>query len=278
MNKRGQVSTFVIIGIILIVLISLFLFLRDRIYIGPSSEASLQDEFPPIEEHIQECLTEKGEQRMRELAIQGGYLDPGPDTYLEYLDNKVAYRCFNVVDQPYCSARILTVDDMEEQLELKVGEDLRTDCLDLDAFDKIGYDMELVSGNIIRNLNQGLQNLKIEVEIGEDTTEFTAILPIRISKDDTFVERDRFTANVDLPLGRLYDVSHNFVNQEATSGFTDTLLFNIAKTQTTNKPYICQKLQPYPDKIYICKIKDVPNPDNEFIFQFAIQDEPRRGL
>lgn len=266
MNKRGQVSTFAIIGIILIVLIALFLFLRDRIYFGPASERSLQDEFPPIEEHIKNCLTEKGTERIRQMGLQGGYLNPAEGTYLPYLNNKVSYRGWNIQNQRYCRARILTEKDMENALSLKLKDDLRTQCLNIGSFRKIGFNVEEIG------------DLKIDVDIGEDTTLLTANQKIKISKNDISVEEDKFTANINLPFGRLYDTSLDVVREECGSGIFDTLLYNIAKTQTTNKPYICQKLQPYPDKIYICKIKDIPTPKNEYIFQFAIEDEPRRGL
>lgn len=266
MNKRGQVSTFAIIGILLIILIALFLFLREKVYFGTATEKSLQDEFPPIEEHIQNCLIQKGIERIREMALQGGYLNPADGTYINYLNNKISYRGWDIQGQRNCRTRILTESDMEKELSLKLRDDLKTQCLSIPSFKKIGLDI------------QEIGDLKIDVDIGEDTTSLTANQKIRISKGDNFVEEDKFTTNVNLPFGRLFEASHDIVNEECISGFFDTLLFNVAKTQITNKPYICQKLQPYPDKLYVCKIKDVPDPSNEFIFQFAIEDEPRRGL
>ncbi|MBI2499388.1 hypothetical protein HYV88_04060 [Candidatus Woesearchaeota archaeon] len=156
---------------------------------------------------------------------------------------------------------------MEQALSLRLKDDLKTQCLNIGSFGKIGLSVEEID------------DLKIDVDIGEDTTLLTANQKIRISKNDVSVEQDKFSANVDLPFGRLYDASVDIVREECGSGIFDTLLYNVAKTQTTLKPYICQKLQPYPDKLYLCKIKDVPPaPDKEFIFQFAIEDEPRRGL
>ena len=266
MNKRGQVSTFAIIGIILVVLIALFLFLRGKVYFGTASEKSLEEEFPPIEEHIKFCLIEKGNERIRQMGLQGGYLDPAENSYLPYLNREVSYRGWDIPAQRYCRTRLLTEKDMEQELSLKLKDDLRTQCLNIGSFKKIGSNIDEIG------------ELTIDVDIGEDVTTLTANQKIRISKNDVSVEKDKFTANVNLPLGRLYDVSVDIVREECSSGIFDTLLYNIAKTQTTNKPYICQKLQPYPDKLYICKIKDIPTPDNEFIFEFAIEDEPRRGL
>ena len=61
---------------------------------------------------------------------------------------------------------------------------------------------------------------------------------------------------------------------EAVYGNFDTLTYSVFKTRVTGEPYVLQKLQPYPDKLYILKIKDTPYENDEFIFQFFIEDEP----
>ncbi|MEK6934542.1 MAG: hypothetical protein AABW46_01560 [Nanoarchaeota archaeon] len=185
------------------------------------------------------CAETIAEDRIRQIGYQGGHLNPGPDTYLEYLGNRVSYRCYNVTGKPYCSGRVLSITDMEEDLGINIKNDLIAKC-------SIG------------------EVINVGVDIKQDETLVTiATRSSTISK------------SIELPLGRLYDVSHYIVNSEARTGEFDTLEYSLTQTQITGMPYIVQKLQPYPDKLYLCKIKDVPNPDNEFIFQFAIQGEPR---
>ena len=262
MNKRGQVTIFVIIGIALIILILLIIFLRNKVYIGTASTENLEAQFPQIQQHIEECLIEVAEPRIRQMARQGGFINVVEATFRDYNNFPVHYLCFNIQDQPNCRSRFLTLQQMEEELSQFIKDDLERECLNVQAFDKLGF-----------TLNEG--SLEIDASIGQDTVVIEATKPITLSKGEASAEESIFTSTVDLPLGRLYEASRDIVDAEALLGNFDTLLYSVIKTQLTGKPYIIQKLQPYPDKIYIMKIKDIPSKEDPFIFQFWIEDEPR---
>ena len=262
MNKRGQVTIFVIIGIVLIILILLIIFLRNKVYIGTASTENLEAQFPQIQQHIEECLIEVAEPRIRQMGLQGGFIDVVEATFRDYNNFPVHYLCFNIQDQPNCRSRFLTLQQMEEELSQFIKDDLERECLNVQAFDKLGF-----------TLNEG--SLEIDASIGQDAVVIEATKPITLSKGEARAEESVFTSTVNLPLGRLYEASRDIVDAEALLGNFDTLLYSVIKTQLTGKPYIIQKLQPYPDKIYIMKIKDIPSKEDPFIFQFWIEDEPR---
>ncbi|MFH1591821.1 MAG: hypothetical protein ABIB47_00435 [Candidatus Woesearchaeota archaeon] len=262
MGKRGQVSVFVFIGIVIVVLVILFLFLRTRVYIGPATQQDLEAELAPIEDNIKECVMENVGPMLDELGRNGGYLDPAPGTYRLYRGNTVAYLCYNIQNRPYCRPRVLRLKDMEEQLEEALLEDLE-ECIDVQGFKKIGLDLE--SGE-----------LDIDIEIGEDVTSVIIDLPLKITKGDTFVELREFSVDINKPLGRLYDVMREAVNGEATVGDFETVLYSAAKTKLTSKLYYVEIIdKPYPDKLYMATIKDYPNQEDTYIFQFFIEGEPR---
>ena len=261
MNKRGQLTLFVIIGIILIILILLFLFLRNRVYFGPTTPQNLEGQIAQIREHIENCLVEIAEPRIRQIGLQGGFIKTLGDTFRLYNSNKVSYLCYNIKDQPYCRSRILTLQDMEKELTEFILQDLQTRCLNIRAFDKAGYE-----------LSQG--KLEIQTSIRDDNVLVESNFPISIRRGESVVEESEFSALIELPLGRLFGASRDIINVEALTGDFDTVPYSLTKTQLTGKPYIAQKLQPYPDKLYLLKINDVPD-DNEYIFQFFIRGEPR---
>jgi hypothetical protein len=147
-------------------------------------------------------------------------------------------------------------DDLEKGLKNKAKEE----CLDFSKFKKVGLDYNFGS-------------FDVDVEIGNDNVIMFVKLPIDISKGDVKVSKDEFKTDIDLPLGRLYDASQDILEAETSTGFFDSSLYSVHKTGITDKPYVVQKLQPYPDKLYILKIKDVPSVNNEFVFQFWVQDE-----
>ena len=113
----------------------------------------------------------------------------------------------------------------------------------INQFDKIGL-----------NVERG--NLKLDADIGEDNVIINANLPVKISKGDVETKREKFEAELNYPLGRLYNSAKDIVDSEAVYGNLDTLTYSVLKTRISGKPYIVQKLQPYPDKLFILKIKD----------------------
>ena len=260
MKKRGQVTVFAIVGVIIAAVIVLFLVIRNQVYIGGTNIENLEKEFPPIQSHIDDCLEESGEKHINLIGKQGGYLTTNPGTFRQYNGIGINYLCYNLEGKPECSNRGLRLVDIENSLQKAIIQDLEK-CININQFDKI-------------NLDVSSSKLNLDVDIAEDKVILKANLPVKISKGDVEAKRDKFEVELNYPLGRLYNSAKDIVDSEALHGNIDTLTYSVLKTRITGKPYIVQKLQPYPDKLYILKIKDIPNDKNEFIFQFFIQDEP----
>ncbi len=74
--KKGQVTIFIILGIIILVAVILFFFIKSRFYFGPATQERLQQEFPAIKEHIENCLKQESEPLIRKIGLQGGFLEP----------------------------------------------------------------------------------------------------------------------------------------------------------------------------------------------------------
>ena len=76
MKKRGQVTLFVIVGIILVLVIALFIFVlrpeqleRDQALVDEVSS-----EFSPVQNFVHSCMRKTGEDAVRILGERGGYL------------------------------------------------------------------------------------------------------------------------------------------------------------------------------------------------------------
>lgn len=262
MGKRGQVTVFVIVGIVIVALILLFLFLRTRVQIGPITIDNLEDQLEPIREHIEECMLERAELDIIRMGEQGGFLTTPIGTFREYQGKQVSYLCYNIKDQPFCRSRVLTLKMMEEELTESIKQ-IAITCLRVEQFRKSGI-----------TLDKG--ELDINVDIGEDTVVVEATLPVKLIKDDLQAEMTTYSVSLDYPLGRLYEAMRDIVNSEAVVGNFDAVPYVLQKTQLHNKPYIISCPHgPYPDKHCMLKIKDVPSEESEYIFQFFIQGEAR---
>ncbi|MEA3378464.1 MAG: hypothetical protein U9Q69_02375, partial [Nanoarchaeota archaeon] len=129
-KKRGQVTIFVILGIVIVALIVLFLAFRKDI-LPPSSQSGINSEMRAAKKMIENCLEASADDHIRTIGIQGGYLTPGLDTFRLWNDTKISYLCFNLEGKITCRNRLLTLRSMEEQLSRAIEKDLVT-CVDLD--------------------------------------------------------------------------------------------------------------------------------------------------
>ena len=257
--KRGQVTIFIILGIVILSAVILFIFVKSNVYFGPATQGRLQQEFPSIRVHIENCLRDFSEPYIRKIGKQGGILNPAENTYDYYFGDKISYLCYNIPDDRRCSNRMLLKSEIERDLIYAIKPRL-LDCIDVDSFKKSGYEIE-----------QGAMNF--DIAIGQDSVLALLNFPITIKKDQAQAKEDRFKAEIRYPLGRLIDSAQDIIAAESFIGDFDSTVYSFTKTKNTNIPYVIKKLQPYPDKLYVLKIKDIPTERDPYIFQFLIQSE-----
>ena len=83
-KKRGQITIFIIIAILIIGIVALFFIFKSNINIG--KKQTYAPEVAPIVNFVQECLDETLKEGVLYLASHGGYLDP-----IESTKNEEAY-------------------------------------------------------------------------------------------------------------------------------------------------------------------------------------------
>ena len=250
MQKRGQATTFIILGIVILIVVLLLLYLRGQISFGPVTPDTLNDRMDAIANHISDCVNEVGEDPIRRIGLQGGYLSLSEDTFKLNEGVGVSYLCYNRENDPKCYNRMLTKSAMEEELSEAIQQQLAT-CLNINKF-KRGFDI-LIGQN------------KVVTAIGPDATLVTVNLPLTLKKGDVVIKEDTFIEAFPYPLGRLYKVSQDIVDVETEAGEFDQLSYMLAH----KGQFVIEKKKPYPDKLYILQTKD-----SDYIFQFFIQGEP----
>ncbi|MFH1971921.1 MAG: hypothetical protein ABIJ18_00410 [archaeon] len=251
MNKRGQTTVFIIIGIVVVIIVALYIVLTQTKIIPPllgGGDAS--DQMSDIDEHISECMQEVGGEYLTRIGQQGGYLGVVPDSYRTYNDSSVSYLCYNQPGQITCSNRLLTVAHMENELEEVISQALES-CINV-------YDY---SDDV-----RAAEDWTLQVEIFNSAVDMTLVYPVEVIKsDEDKQKKEEFTYTFDdVPLGELYDVSMDIVNSEASLGDFDQLLYMLQKFSKYN----IYKYRPYPDKIYQVKLRE-----GGYVFQFAIEGE-----
>ncbi len=194
MQKRGQVSTYVIIGLVLVVLIVGGYFLRGAIVekrLSPK-EIALQKEAAGVKLIVENCFEKAVKNGLLVLGLQGGHLrypEPGYDLtrgvvagYGYYLGENLLPRKNDIVGA------------MNEFIPFEVQR-----CAD---FSDTGFDVEIGEASSRLNIN-------------EDSVYAALSWPIEVSKlDAEIVFKDVYEKNYGVRLGKLLDIANEIVNRE----------------------------------------------------------------
>ena len=249
-EKKGQTTIFVILGIVIVAVALLLIFLRGQFFFGPVTREKLQDRFNSITDHVQGCIEKIAPDYIQRIGSQGGHLKTPDGTYRLMQDVSISYLCYNIPGKPICANRMLTLHDMEQELNDAIGQGLKT-CLNLGKF-KSGVDLKVGTMNV-------------DTVIGDYDTLVRVNLPIVLSKGELSVQENSFSKSFNYPLGKLYNVAMDIVDVETQYGDFEQLTYMLAH----QGQIIIDKKKPYPDKLYILNTKDSP-----YTFQFFIEGEP----
>lgn len=251
MEKKGQITVFVIIGIVIVALIVLLYAFRSQISL-PFVQVNLQDEMQKVTSEIQDCLKNSASGPVELIGLQGGYLSTPPGSYRLFNDTPISYLCYNQAEKPTCTNRMLTIENMQDQLSNAIDQSL-LECLDV----SVSSGVELQTPNTYK-VNTFIQPSKVLIELDYPIT-------LTDKKTNDELSETKFTATVNAPLGDLYNVAMDIVDSEATGGRFDVLSYVLSKMSK----YTIYPHKPYPDKIYQIKLRE-----GSYLFQMAIEDEP----
>ncbi len=190
-RKRGQVTLFIILGIIIVSLILIFTIFRTKISekiseIKVGEELALPPELRIVKNNIEDCISTLGMAALYYLGIQGGYIgEINPS--LEYGSLDVAYYYYKG------NKNIPTKKNMETAVENYIRKYLK-ECVN------VPKDFEVETGAI-----------KPEVEIGDEVVVIDVYWPVSIKKGDLEAKINKFHKRINLRVGELLTVANAIV-------------------------------------------------------------------
>jgi len=219
MKKKGQVTIFIIIAIIIVGAVAAFFALRDSLNTG-GIPASIE----PIHTNIISCLEDTSEEGLVYLSLHGGYYEVPKETSILYFTEDIPYYYLN--SKKY----VPSIETVEEELEKYVSENLDK-CLDLDIFREQGF-----------NITERIPS--ISTAINEENIIIKMVYPLLIEKGRTKTQLKDFKIELDSNLKILLDASKEVVNSysEKPSFICLTCLENIS-----NRNYVEIKVTPIQD-------------------------------
>ena len=204
-NKHGQVTIFIIVALIVVVLgVLIYLFY-------PQITSTFGGGFKNPQAFMQECLSEDVKDTVTLLSLQGGSLRP--EHYILYDDSKVEYLCYTneyyktcVVQQPMLDFHI------ENELKEELGQSVNA-CFDSmkTSYEKQGYGVVLQK----KDFNFDIQLKQI---VFESNTSLT------LNKDSTQTY-DSFRIGFNNNLYELISITNNIIEWETKVGDAETTLY-----------------------------------------------------
>ncbi len=188
MEKRAQLSIFVIIGFVIMVTSLLLLYTPEN----QNPLQGLSGESAAFRGFVESCMSQVGERAIYDTSLQGGYYRP-PELSAQYFYIDVPYYWRNGTN--YMPAK----DQLESELALYLFENLNTGCLDdFTSFKEIGYN---VSGAALNTVNE------VSAIIRNGDVLFSIRHPIGFTKEDTTLAISSFQAAVPIDLKKAYDIT-----------------------------------------------------------------------
>lgn len=205
MKKRGQLTIFIIIAVIVLALLAvLFMF-----YPSIMSTLGFGEKNPEIE--IQNCIEEEIEKSIETLSLRGGSLDP--EHYIFYDDEKVEYLCYTgeyyktcVMQQPLLKQHI------EKEIEDSIEEEAQ-ECFDVMTrnYEKAGYSVSFNPGQ-----------MSVELLPKRVVTTFNSSLTLKKGDSKSY---DSFSVVMDNNLYELVSITNSILNWEAHYGDSETTTY-----------------------------------------------------
>jgi hypothetical protein len=210
-KKRGQVTVFIIIAIVIVAAIAAFFILRSTITTS-AVPASLE----PVYASFLACLEDDTVTGITVLESQGGYIElpefkPGSQympfsSQLNFLGNPIPY-WYYVSGNNIQKEQVPTLSDMEEQLGDFI-ENRINNCL-LDSYLENGYGVSMG------------EEVEADVKINEENVEINLDMALAMERANDSVVVNSHNVAVNSRLGKLYSDARAIYDYEQESLFLE---------------------------------------------------------
>lgn len=194
MSKRGQITVFIIIGIIVITILGLFIYTQSyslkNLFQKETAESKLlSNEANIIQSQINECLRDRLQESVLLMGLGGGYINLSEDT-LELNQSRISY-LYNKGE-----VTLPAIKEIEKQLGLYITLTL-SDCIN----DSEYKELTLTKGEIKPIININKKDISASVDY-----------PITISKGTvTKTITEKYSGRIPIKFGEIHSAVYNIL-------------------------------------------------------------------
>lgn len=276
-NKKGQVTPFIIIGIVIVIIaVLLVVFMKPQIS-KPTVTTTAQ--LDPIRDYVEECIKIKGDEALGLIAKNGGVTEVEANEdlrnlyFVHYKDKDQYYG--NDPDKQY-DVRLWCLTNYYESCSRHFFDsDVENNILDYVNLNIQGC---LQGLSQFPNINYNIADRKLDVAIGKYNTIITLDLPVTFEKGNQELKRFSYTFNK--PLGRFLEVADQIIDRGETVNPLGDVPINLLTGPDGYFPDLLPIIHWSEDKnihwsedkneIYVLQLKD-DFADTNYKFQFAVR-------
>lgn len=211
-KKRGQITVFIIIGIVILISVGIVVYVSTNII---TEEEVVPEELKPLKLFIRRCTTDLADEAAFRMGAQGGYLNlpdkikGDPNSYINGVFD-VPYWYFDRED------RMPSRTQMQKEIETYINQNIRT-CLN--NFESFKDEFEITE----------YANPSSEVIITDDKITTTVFYPIDIKnkKQDKITPMENTIATINSKLGETHKVAEMISNKENEEMFLENLTMDM---------------------------------------------------
>lgn len=206
MNKRGQVTLFVILALIIVVAGVLIW----KVIPSIKSESGLDVNNP--QGYIQTCVEDSLEEAVEILAPQGGSIEP--EHYYMYFGDNIEYLCYSNNYYQTCTVQQpLLKNHIESEIEEYIS-DVVDEC-----FNSLKESYQ--NKNYVTSLKPG----EMKVELLPKRIAATFNYSLAISKGEDSQDYEQFNVFVNNNIYELISIANSIVDWESTYGDAETTIY-----------------------------------------------------
>ena len=218
-SRRGQVTIFVIVALVLVGLIVLFFAFK-----GSFSGDKIDVEFAPIYELYEQCISQETSNGVKLLSSQGGRIDvgefaPGNDfnpfsSQLSFLGLSIPY-WYGLSGNNRVVENVPSLNEMGNELENFISGRLN-DC-DFSSFRSNGFYIELSEPEVSIDIQDAFVFVSVDA-------------PLSVYKGEKSTRRSSHDVSVTSQLGKLYSSAIKIYNSEQESLFLENYALDVLQS------------------------------------------------
>lgn len=189
MTKRGQITLFIIIGIILLVMIGLVLFTEKEVKV---KDVPIPADIKPVKLYVENCIQSVGPFGLYLIGMQGGFIEPSPIAIRTHY-SEIAYAYYEGVEI------LISLPRIGSQFSKYIENQLPTCINNFEAFKEFDITAGEIKANTIFTEKDTIVNVKY---------------PLTIKKGDSITELSDFSATFPIRLKKIYNDVRTIVDKE----------------------------------------------------------------